>query len=198
MENPPNGEPPRMENPLPPRGNPPGRNPPWGSRLQHTVYERPVRILLECILVPQASASVHGGGGWWLPRGGLPPGGSASRGRGSASRGVCLQGGVCIQGVWADPPKALRDTVNKRAVRILLECILVFTLVRITSRWPLMATFRLIFLTNLHKNVSKHIAVDLQLRLFAGDAIILIDDICVKLDKPPCFAQIDNHEVRPF
>ena len=28
----------------------PGRHPP-GSRLQHTVYERPVRILLECILV---------------------------------------------------------------------------------------------------------------------------------------------------
>ena len=32
----------------PPTG--PGR-PPLGSRLQHTVYERPVRILLECILV---------------------------------------------------------------------------------------------------------------------------------------------------
>ena len=29
----------------------PGRPPPPGSRLQHTVYERPVRILLECILV---------------------------------------------------------------------------------------------------------------------------------------------------
>ena len=28
----------------------PGREPPR-SRLQHTVYERPVRILLECILV---------------------------------------------------------------------------------------------------------------------------------------------------
>ena len=45
----------------PPRAgrNPPGRvNPPWtrqppppGSRLQNAVYERPVRILLECILV---------------------------------------------------------------------------------------------------------------------------------------------------
>ena len=31
---------------------PPGADtPPPGSRLQHTVYERPVRILLECILV---------------------------------------------------------------------------------------------------------------------------------------------------
>ena len=31
--------------------NPPGPDPPPGSRLQHTVNERPVRILLECILV---------------------------------------------------------------------------------------------------------------------------------------------------
>ena len=58
------GEPPRTrENPpRPGRENPPpgpgretppdqaGRTPP-GSRLQHTVNERPVRILLECILV---------------------------------------------------------------------------------------------------------------------------------------------------
>ena len=55
------GEPPRTrENPpdqgepLPGPGRPPlgpGRTPPPGRRLQHTVYERPVRILLECILV---------------------------------------------------------------------------------------------------------------------------------------------------
>ena len=71
MENPPewrtplDGEPPRMETPPnaepPPDGEPPrdGEPPPDGgthtppprSRLQHTVYERPVRILLECILV---------------------------------------------------------------------------------------------------------------------------------------------------
>ena len=31
--------------------NPPGADTPPGSRLKHTVYERPVRILLECILV---------------------------------------------------------------------------------------------------------------------------------------------------
>ena len=30
---------------------PPEQNPPPGSRLRHTVNERPVRILLECILV---------------------------------------------------------------------------------------------------------------------------------------------------
>ena len=53
------GEPPRQEGGTPPdqadppgRENPPaGRTPPPGSRLQNTVYERPVRILLECILV---------------------------------------------------------------------------------------------------------------------------------------------------
>ena len=47
----------------------------------------------------------------FLP-GGLPPGGKSASG-----------GGVCFGG--ADPPRPLRDTVNKRAVRILLECILV-------------------------------------------------------------------------
>ena len=50
--------------------------------------------------------------------------------RGSVSRGVLhLGGGVLHRGSWADPPPKihgiLRDTVNKRAVRILLECILV-------------------------------------------------------------------------
>ena len=44
METPPDGGPPGME-------NPPGWRTPPGYRLQHTVYERPVRILLECILV---------------------------------------------------------------------------------------------------------------------------------------------------
>ena len=41
--------PPRADTP-PWSRHPPGQEPP-GSRLQHTVYERPVRILLECILV---------------------------------------------------------------------------------------------------------------------------------------------------
>ena len=34
----------------------PATPPPPGSRFQHTVYERPVRILLECILVSLATA----------------------------------------------------------------------------------------------------------------------------------------------
>ena len=38
----------QAENPPPPRQ---GKTPPPGNRLQHTVNERPVRILLECILV---------------------------------------------------------------------------------------------------------------------------------------------------
>ena len=53
------GEPPRAgKTPPPGQGEPPleqtpprSRHPPPGSRLQHTVNERPVRILLECILV---------------------------------------------------------------------------------------------------------------------------------------------------
>ena len=47
---PPDGEPPQWRTP-PPDGEPPlDGEPPRGSTLQHTVYERPVRILLECIL----------------------------------------------------------------------------------------------------------------------------------------------------
>ena len=61
-------------------------------------------------------------------RGGLHPGGSASKGGCWAdpppSPWACLQGG------WGDPPSPTihgirRDTINKRAVHILLECILV-------------------------------------------------------------------------
>ena len=61
--NPPDGEPPRMENPPgwrpPPDGEPPQWRTPPGSRLQHTVYERPVRILLECILVRSFNQMVN-------------------------------------------------------------------------------------------------------------------------------------------
>ena len=51
----PGRHPPRTRQTPPPRDQadtPQTRQtPPLGSRLQHTVYERPVRILLECILV---------------------------------------------------------------------------------------------------------------------------------------------------
>ena len=45
--------PPRPGRPPPDQADPPGtrQTPPGPDRLQHTVYERPVRILLECILV---------------------------------------------------------------------------------------------------------------------------------------------------
>ena len=56
-------------------------------------------------------------------RGDLHPGGSASGG--SATGGVCLWRGLHPGGgVLGRPPGALQDTVNKRAVRIILECIL--------------------------------------------------------------------------
>ena len=49
----------------------------------------------------------------------------------SVHRGLVYigRGGVCIRGAWADPEiyMILRDKVNKRAVRTLLECILVIT-----------------------------------------------------------------------
>ena len=56
-DHPPRPDTPPEQNPHPPGADPPdqtpprSRHPPPGSRLQHTVYERPVRILLECILV---------------------------------------------------------------------------------------------------------------------------------------------------
>ena len=43
----------------PEQTHPPEQTPPPGSRLQHTVYERPVRILLECILVYFAFVENH-------------------------------------------------------------------------------------------------------------------------------------------
>ena len=45
--------PPGADAPPQTRPSPQTRHPPRGSRLQHTVNERPVRILLECILVVQ-------------------------------------------------------------------------------------------------------------------------------------------------
>ena len=64
------------------------------------------------------SQSVHEGEGSWLP----------SMHHRSHDRGVCIQGGLHPGGVGHTPLEIhgiLRDTVNKRAVLILLECILV-------------------------------------------------------------------------
>ena len=56
------GDTPHTPSPGPGRHPPtPGtrQTPPPGSRLQHTVYERPVRILLECILVQRSSSTTY-------------------------------------------------------------------------------------------------------------------------------------------
>ena len=52
--------PPRADTPLEQTPPPPPAPPPPGSRLQHTVNERPVRILLECILVVHRSTCYTG------------------------------------------------------------------------------------------------------------------------------------------
>ena len=68
-------------------------------------------------------------------------------------RGACMAEGVCVAGghAWhACPQQILRDTVNERAVRILLECILV--LVSIHNG----------FTTSYHILTSKHFEVELR------------------------------------
>ena len=59
-------------------------------------------------------------------KGGLHPVGSVSEG--SAFKGGLHPGVmVCIQGGFGrPPPQELQDTVNKRGLRILLECFLIF------------------------------------------------------------------------
>ena len=63
-------------------------------------------------------------------RGGVYIGGSCIREGVCIGEWICIQeglhsGGVCMQGVGRPPYWMLRDTVNERAVHILLECILV-------------------------------------------------------------------------
>ena len=71
---------------------------------------------------------VHGRGGCAWQRGGMA-GGVHGRGGHAWQRGACMaEGGMHGRGVHHMPPphhKTLRDTVNDRAIRILLECILV-------------------------------------------------------------------------
>ena len=120
----------------------PPANEVWGKVifLQASVILSMVGGIPACITGHMTRGACIQGG---LHPGGLHQGKSASRkgsaSWGSASREVCIQEGVCIQGGlhrggsasrgWADPlPEIygiLRDTVNKRATRILLECILV-------------------------------------------------------------------------
>ena len=65
------------------------------------------------------------GRAWWeacVARGHVWQGGHAWQ-RGRAWQRGMLGRGVCV--AWGHAQKILRDTVNERAVRILLECILV-------------------------------------------------------------------------
>ena len=66
--------------------------------------------------------STGGGGHAW--QGGVRGGGACDTGRGMHGRGACVEGGHAWQGEGEHAWQILRDTVNERAVRILLECIL--------------------------------------------------------------------------
>ena len=62
--------------------------------------------------------------------------GGGVHGRGCVARGVC--------GMHT-PPQILRDTVNERAVRILLECILLLTYFVVTGKQH----YRISYITHL-------------------------------------------------
>ena len=110
--------PPWSRHPRPPRsGRPPGADPPDqadppppGSRLKHTVNERPVRILLECILVVRGSSlCVRLILVWLLP---------------TAREGNVFTG-ACLSTIGLMDTGSLLGLVMVRLVRILLECFLV-------------------------------------------------------------------------
>ena len=109
----------------------------WLLPPENEVWRKMIFLLVSVILSTEGVASRHASQVTWLGGlhlGGLHPGGgvriqrrgSASSRGGSASRGRGLHPGVCIQGGGQIPLQALQDTDNKWAVRILLECILVF------------------------------------------------------------------------
>ena len=66
-------------------------------------------------------------------RGGFPVCITGNMTGGSATRGVCPTG--------CTPPPGLQDTVNKRAVRILLECILIPHLLKVTVALGISRTY---------------------------------------------------------
>ena len=121
----PGADPPQSRH-TPPGADPPGPGTPLGSKLQHTVNERPVCILLECILVSSIfttrKRSLWQGNmftGVFLSTGGVPaPGGlfwgvwsggcllPVGSGPGDACSGGCLLQGRCLLrgGAWWRPP----------------------------------------------------------------------------------------------
>ena len=67
------------------------------------------------------------GGHVWLEGGHAWQEGGGVHGRGACMACACAWQGACMTGAVAhtSPQQILRDTVNERAERILLECILV-------------------------------------------------------------------------
>ena len=150
-QTPPGTDPPLGADNIPPprtdTSSPQSRHPP-GSRLQHTVYEQPVCILLECILVTPVCHSVHGGvclSACWdtttppspgadTPLGADPPGADTPQSTPPRADTPYPRADTPqsrhpshLPGADTHPPPGsrLRHTVNERPVRILLECILV-------------------------------------------------------------------------
>ena len=85
-------------------------------------YYRPQTKFAKVMFL-QVSVCPRGGGHAW--QGGRAWGACMVGGGGMCGRGACMAGWACVVGggrAW----QILRDTVNERAVRILLECILVF------------------------------------------------------------------------
>ena len=88
-------------------------------------------------------ACVAGGHAW---QGGVHGGGGHAWQGGMHGFGACMaggyvwQGGCAWQGEVCMPQQILQDTVNERAVRILLECILVTVGVDIMSILPFLPT----------------------------------------------------------
>ena len=83
-------------------------------------------MFLQVSVCPQRGACVAGGHAWW---GVCMVGGMHGRGEVCVAGGACMAGGCAWQGghAWQGGMRGrgVRDTFNERAVRILLECILV-------------------------------------------------------------------------
>ena len=64
--------------------------------------------------------------------------------------GACMARGACMAGVWhaPSPLQILRDTVNDRAVRILLECVLVTHIFYVLSNFALVQLIYTFWIAN--------------------------------------------------
>ena len=95
----------------------------------------------------------------WEERGLHPGGGGLHPGVCLKGRGVCIQGGlptggggVCIHVGWPDTPPIPWDTIYKRAVRILLKCLLVSSTSTNSINFLLHQMLRILFSFHEHVN----------------------------------------------